>query len=73
MNSRLTRRSVVLGALAAPLGTRVHPARAETASRAFSLLIGLPDRIPGDGFVVRHGYACENTWYNPGWLHTGED
>jgi murein DD-endopeptidase MepM/ murein hydrolase activator NlpD len=27
----------------------------------------------GDGFVVRHGYATENTWYLPGYLHTGED
>jgi murein DD-endopeptidase MepM/ murein hydrolase activator NlpD len=22
---------------------------------------------------VRHGYAVENTWYNPGYWHTGED
>jgi hypothetical protein len=27
----------------------------------------------GDGFIVRHGYATENVWYNPGWLHAGED
>ncbi len=27
----------------------------------------------GDGFLIRHGYACENTWYNAGWLHTAED
>ena len=73
MNSRLTRRSFTLGALAVPFITRVPPVRAETVSTAFSLPIGLPDRVPGDGFVVRHGYACENTWYNPGWLHTGED
>ena len=35
--------------------------------------IGLPDRPSGDGFFIRHGYAAENTWYNPGYLHTGED
>ena len=29
--------------------------------------------LPGDGFLIRHGYATENTWYNPGWWHTGED
>jgi murein DD-endopeptidase MepM/ murein hydrolase activator NlpD len=29
--------------------------------------------VLGDGFLIRHGYACENTWYNPGWLHTAED
>ena len=34
---------------------------------------GFPARPLGDGFLVRHGYATENTWYNPGWLHTGED
>ncbi|MDP8900890.1 MAG: peptidoglycan DD-metalloendopeptidase family protein [Actinomycetota bacterium] len=72
MKLRLTRRSVIYGALAAPIVARVPPARTERAM-AFALPIGLPDRIPGDGFVVRHGYACENTWYNPGWLHTGED
>ena len=73
MKPRLTRRSVIYGALVAPLGRRVRLARAEPSAAAFSLPIGLPDRVPGDGFVVRHGYACENTWYNPGWLHTGED
>ncbi len=35
--------------------------------------IGFPDRLPGDGFIVRHGYATENTWFNPGWFHAGED
>lgn len=35
--------------------------------------IGLPDHPFGDGFFIRHGYATENTWYNPGYLHTGED
>jgi hypothetical protein len=27
----------------------------------------------GDGFFVRHGDQVENTWYNPGYWHTGED
>ncbi|MDQ4099758.1 MAG: M23 family metallopeptidase [Chloroflexota bacterium] len=40
---------------------------------AFSYPIGDPGRPLGDGFVVRHGYATENTWYLPGYLHTGED
>lgn len=35
--------------------------------------IGLPDRPAGAGFFVRHGYQVENTWYNPGYWHTGED
>lgn len=35
--------------------------------------IRLAGRAPGDGFVIRHGYAVENTWFNPGDWHTGED
>ncbi len=40
---------------------------------AFSYPIGCPDALPGDGFRIRRGYACENTWYNPGYSRTGED
>lgn len=50
---------------------RIRPASAQTDALAFSCPIGLPGRVLGDGFLVRHGYACENTWYNwynPGWL-----
>lgn len=35
--------------------------------------IGWPGQPPGAGFFIRHGYATENTWYNPGFWHTGED
>lgn len=35
--------------------------------------IGAPGRPLGDGFVIRHSYAAENTWFNPGWWHTAED
>jgi murein DD-endopeptidase MepM/ murein hydrolase activator NlpD len=35
--------------------------------------IGTPGKPLGDGFFIRHGYAVENTWYNPGYWHTGED
>jgi hypothetical protein len=35
--------------------------------------MGIPGRPLGDGFFVRHGYAVENTWFNPGYWHTGED
>ena len=35
--------------------------------------IAWPGELPGDGFRIRHGYATENTWYNPGYWHTGED
>ncbi|MBA2276669.1 MAG: M23 family metallopeptidase [Chloroflexia bacterium] len=40
---------------------------------AFNYPIGDPGNALGDGFVIRHGYATENTWYLPGYLHTGED
>lgn len=39
----------------------------------FQYPIGLPDRIPGDGCYVRHGYAVENAQYFPGLWHTGEN
>lgn len=29
--------------------------------------------MPANGFFVRHGFTTENTWYNPGYWHTGED
>ncbi len=40
---------------------------------AWSYPIGLPGRSPGDGLFVRHGFQVENTWFNPGYWHTGED
>lgn len=47
-------------------------AQAQT-SFAFGFPIGDPGRLPGDGFIVRHGFQTENTWYNPGNWHTAED
>jgi len=54
---------------------RIHaaPARAQGPATAYSYPMGFPGRPLGDGLLVRHGYATENTWFNPGWLHTGED
>ena len=56
-------------------GVRPRQVRAQTPATipAFSYPLGLPGRPLGDGLLVRHGYATENTWYNPGWWHTGED
>jgi murein DD-endopeptidase MepM/ murein hydrolase activator NlpD len=53
----------------------IRPTRAQpqTVSPAYGYPMGFPGRPLGDGLLVRHGYATENTWYNPGWLHTGED
>ncbi|MBA3450834.1 MAG: M23 family metallopeptidase [Chloroflexia bacterium] len=70
-----SRRAFLRFVTAAGLASRVHSgsARAQAIAPAFSYPLGLPDRALGDGLLVRHGYAIENTWYNPGWLHTGED
>lgn len=43
------------------------------ATAAWSYPLGLPGRALGDGCWIRDGYACENTWYNPGYWHTAED
>jgi murein DD-endopeptidase MepM/ murein hydrolase activator NlpD len=40
---------------------------------AWSYPLGVPGRPLGDGFFIRHAYIVENTWYNPGYWHTGED
>jgi murein DD-endopeptidase MepM/ murein hydrolase activator NlpD len=40
---------------------------------SFIYPIGTPGQPPGDGFFIRHGFQTENTWYNPGYWHTGED
>jgi hypothetical protein len=50
--------------------TRAQP---QTVAPAYGYPMGFPGRPLGDGLLVRHGYATENTWYNPCWLHTGED
>ena len=45
----------------------------EPAAPLFSYPIGKPGQPLGDGFFIRHGDQVENTWYNPGYWHTGED
>lgn len=39
----------------------------------FSYPISWPNQVFGAGFYVRHATQTENTWYNPGYWHTGED
>lgn len=51
---------------------RREESRAQS-SYAFGLPIAEPGGPPGDGFLIRHGFQTENTWYNPGDWHTGED
>jgi murein DD-endopeptidase MepM/ murein hydrolase activator NlpD len=70
---RISRRSLATGlALAGAVGMNTGLS-AQQRKAPWTLPIGWPDRVPGDGFWIRHGYATENTWYNPGWWHTGED
>lgn len=72
MQFRPSRRCALFAPIAAAFMRA--PVTAQSGNvQVFSLPIGLPDQTPGDGFIIRHGYACENTWYNPGWWHTGED
>ncbi len=73
MCRHVSRRAVLQGGIAAALATRLRPTMAQASLPAYSLPIGLPGQVLGDGFLIRHGYACENTWYNTGWLHTAED
>ncbi len=69
-----TRRNLVLGAtwtLAA--ATATHSLARSSNVPAWSLPIRHPGAIAGDGMVIRHGFACENTWFSPGNWHTAED
>ncbi len=67
--SRMSRR---VAALMLPLFA-LRGSSQVAAQESRSLPIRWPDRAPGDGFWIRHGFAVENTWYNPGWWHCGED
>jgi hypothetical protein len=73
MKHLISRRALVCGGVAAALTRRPRFSAAQAALPAFSLPIGWSGQVLGDGFYIRHGYACENLWYNPGWLHTAED
>ncbi len=71
MDARLSRRSfaAIPGLYLATQGTPDpgQPPAWESAP------IGWPGRLAGDGFRIGHGFQCENSWFSPGWWHTGED
>ena len=75
MSFRLNRRIAVTGTfgsiIAAMNGWKASAQ--DDAGATWSYPIGMPGKTLGDGFVIRHGFACENTWYHPGWFHTAED
>jgi murein DD-endopeptidase MepM/ murein hydrolase activator NlpD len=62
-----------MGAAGVAMRERLSPAVAQTVSATYGYPIGFPGQPLGDGLLIRHGYATENTWYNPGWWHSGED
>ena len=59
-------RLMMAGGLLARSDSLPVQAQAQTVAPAYSYPMGLPGRPLGDGLLVRHGYATENTWYNPG-------
>ena len=73
MNRFASRRAIVRASIGAALATGLRPTLAQAAALTFSPPIGRSGQTLGDGFLMRHGFACENTWFNPGWLHTAED
>src|SRR5829696_1738640 len=73
MERCLTRRGVMRASLTATLASRFIPAAAQSIPLDFGYPVGKSGHVFGDGFLVRHGYATENTWYLPGYLHAGED
>lgn len=54
-------------------GRRTTAARQSATPPAFGYPIGAPDRPPGEGYFIRHGFTTENTWYFPAHWHCGED
>lgn len=73
MKTRLVVRGLVVVAMLFTATPGTGSVVAQPAASTFSYPIGLPGQPVGDGFYIRHGYATENTWYLPGYLHTGED
>ena len=75
LRQALSRRRLLGAAVASGLtGLNTHAAVAQSApAPAFSYPMGFPGQPLGDGLLMRHGYACENTWFFPGWWHTGEN
>lgn len=57
----------------APQPGAAPPATANPDPPVWSYPIGWPGSAPGVGFMIRHGFQTENTWFNPGDWHTGED
>ncbi len=74
---RLNRRTLLKGAaaVAGVLAVGMAPRGSAQSNLVTPMTppIGWAGEAPGDGFQIGHGFACENTWFSPGWWHTGED
>jgi murein DD-endopeptidase MepM/ murein hydrolase activator NlpD len=73
MLHRLTRRGLVGVGASLFAANRLRTALAAAAAVAFSYPVVWPGKRPGEGFFVKHGYACENAINYPGLSHTGEN
>ncbi|MCC6945052.1 MAG: M23 family metallopeptidase [Thermomicrobiales bacterium] len=68
---QLSRRALAGFALAAIAPRHVRGQHADPLR--YQLPMGVEGALPGDRCYIRHGYACENTGFNTGWWHTGEN
>ena len=73
LRQRLTRRAAIMAAGALTLAGGLDSVHAAPPGPAYTYPMRLPGRSPGDGLLIRHGYATENLPYYPGWWHTGEN
>ncbi len=72
--ARFSRRNALGLAIGARLAAKMAGSSAQEARPDWLVApIGRAGERPGDGFRIGHGFACENTWFAPGWWHTGED
>jgi hypothetical protein len=72
IDRQLTRRTLFSLAIGSALGLAATPATAKTAP-AWSYPVARNGGLPGEGFFIKHGFACENPTYYPGLSHTGEN
>lgn len=73
MVAQMTRRRFVAGVAALSMIGRGIQAQETGADWQWTPPIGWPGESPGDGFFIKHGYACENIAFYPGGWHTGEN
>lgn len=73
MTITITRRAALFAAANVAMRRRNASSRQAASPSNWSLPIRHADGIPGDGFLIRHGFTTEYTWFQPGLWHTGED